>query len=269
MKNGRFRLVTTLLVAVAILAAADPAFSQLGVTLNQTAFHPGEVLQVTITTENEGPAFSADVYLGVRLPDGAAAFLTSLSPPNGTVMAVDVRPSLFPRRFADLFLPTGLESTVLDVGSFTIPEELPLGDYSLFAVLTGAGALVDDRVDPDDRFAITAQHFTVADLGTGLKTAAIEVSPSSPTVDDDIAIRLSGVWPDSCAPHSPQVRITGSEVRIDTAGVPPGVLCATVLTPWELVVPGGQLPVGSYRIVVIHSSQGQVLELGRKAFDVR
>lgn len=184
-------------------------------------------------------------------------------------MAVDTRPSLFPRRFADLLLPTGLESTVLDVGSFPIPEGLPRGEYSLFAVLTGAGALVDDQIDPDDRFAVVVQPFTVVDLGTGPTTATIEVSPSSPTVDDEISVRLSGVWPDSCVPHGAQVRITGSEVRIDTVGVPLGVFCATVLTPWELVVPVGQLPAGPHRVVVIHSSQGQFFELGRKTLDVR
>ena len=42
-----------------------------------------------------------------------------------------------------------------------------------------------------------------------------------------------------------------------------------VLSPWELRVAIGPLPAGTYHVVVINASQGQVRELGRQAFDVR
>jgi uncharacterized repeat protein (TIGR01451 family) len=269
MQNDRLRQVPILLVALAILAGATPTSAQLSMTLNQTAFHPGEILEVAITARNGGPAFSADVYVGALLPDGTAAFLTSLSPPIGVVTTLDANPGSFPPLLADVVVPGSLDMTIGDFLSFAFSEQQPRGEYSAFAALARAGRIDDGQIAPGDLVFAVVQPFTLVDAGTGLRTAEITVIPSSPTTSDAISVRLSGVWSDSCSPHSPQVRITGSEVRIDTAGVPPGVLCATVLTPWELVVPVGQLPVGSYRIVVIHSSQGQVLELGRKAFDVR
>jgi hypothetical protein len=42
-----------------------------------------------------------------------------------------------------------------------------------------------------------------------------------------------------------------------------------VVSPWELTVAVGRLPAGSYRVVVINSSQGQFRELGREAFEVQ
>lgn len=262
------RWSTTLLAALAALAAATPASAQVSVTLNQTAFRPGEIVQVTLGMENEGPAFSGDVYLGALLPDGTVAFLTSLSPPSGAIMTLDAKPGSFPKLFSDRLFPTGLDFTTVGAVSFPIADA-PRGESSVFVALTEVGALADDQIDPEDLLLLVVQPFTVVDIGTGLKTAEIEVSSSSPTVDDAISVRLSGVWPDSCVPRDPQVRITGSEVRIDTAGPPGGILCLTVLTPWELPVNVGPLPAGTYRLVVINSSPGQFMELGRRSFEVR
>lgn len=259
----------TTLLALATLAIATPASAQLSVTLNQTAFRHGEVLQVTIGMENEGPAFSGDVYVGALLSTGQLVFLTSLSPLNGEVMAGGARPALFPKLFSDRLFPASLDFTALGSLSLPIPEVQAPGEYSMFAALTEVGTLADDQIDAGDLITVAVQPFTIVDVGTGLKTAEIAIDPPSPTVDDAISVRLSGVWPDSCVPRDPQVRITGNEVRIDTAGPPAGILCLTVLTPWELPVDVGPLPAGTYRLIVINSSPGQFVELGRRSFEVR
>lgn len=269
MENDRLRQVSILLVALVILAGATPSSAQLSMTLNQTVFHPGEILEVAVAVRNGAQAFFADVYVGTIRPDGAAMFLTSLSPPVGVVMALDASPGSFPPLLADVVVPGGLDTTIPDFLSLAFSEQQPRGAYSVFAALARAGSIDDGQIDPSDLAAAVVQPFTLVDVGTGLRTAEIEVNPSFPTTSDVISIRLSGVWPDGCVPRGPRVRITGSEVRIDTVGVPPEALCATVLTPWELVVPVGQLPAGPHRVVVIHSSQGRFLELGRRAFDVR
>lgn len=238
-------------------------------TLNQTAFHPGEAVEVTVAVRNDGPAFSADAYVGTLLPDGTAVFLTSLSPPIGVGATPGGNPGSFPTLLTDVIVPEGLEATIPDFLSLPFSDRQPRGEYAVFVVLARGGSLQDGRIDPGDLVASAVQLFTFADLGTGLNTATIEVSPASPTISDTISVRLSGVWPDSCVPRDPLVRITGSEVRIDTVAAPPDAACLQVLSPWELTVAVGQRPAGTYRVVVIHSSPNEWLELGRAAFDVR
>lgn len=259
-------------MALAILttmeASATPGVPRVAMILNQTAFHQGEVVEATAAVENGGPAFSADVYVGALLPDGTAVFLTSLSPPTGVAMTLDANPASFPPLLAGVIVPQGV-ATILDFLSFPLSEQQARGEYNLFAALVRKGTLEDGRIDPADVVASVVRSFVFVDIGTGLNTAEIEVSPSSPTTSDTISVRLSGVWPDGCVPRDPRVQITGSEIRIDTVGAPPDAACLTVLSPWELTVVVGQLPAGTDRLVVINSSQGRFLELGRRVFDVR
>lgn len=264
MQRGWF---ITVLAVLASLAAATSAPAQLSLTVNQTVFHPGETLQLTIGLQNEGPALSGDIYAGIVVPDGSVAFLTSLSPPTGAVVSLDNLAGI-PKLFPNLFVAADLDPTTIGVASFALPAGLARGEYTVFAALTGVGALGDGRIDEGDLISLVVRPVTVVNVGTG-PTAEIEISPAAPTADDSIFVRLSGVWSDSCVPRDPQVRITGSEVRIDTAGPGAGFACLAVLTPWELPVGFGALPAGTYRIVVIHSSFGQFLELGRRSFEVR
>ena len=268
------RCVLVLLVPAAIgavsrgAAVAQSETGQLAITLNQTVFHPGEVVELTVEVDYSGPAFSADVYMGALLPGGLAAFLTSLSPPLGTLVSLAGDPRSFPPLLADFVIQEGSDTTVLASLSFPFANGLPRGTHDFFAVLTQAGTLQDGRIDAGDLIVTLTKSLTFADLGTGLKTAQIEVTPSSPTSSDAISVRLSGQWPDACQPMSPQLRITGTEIRIDTFGRPPTALCAAVLTPWGLTVPVSPLPAGVYRVVVINTSQGQFLELGRTELEI-
>lgn len=266
-----FLVCLLVVAAVAASAAAGVAAGapRLAIALNQTVFQPGETVEITVAAENPGASFSADLYAGALRPDGAAVFLASLSPLAGAVMPVGSAPASLPALLTDVVVPAAQKVPVLENLSFQVSEAHARGEYSVFAALTRPSALGDGRMDEGELIAGATQPFTVVDAGTGLHTAEIEIDPASPTTTGTVAIRLSGVWPDSCVPHDPRVRVTGSEVRVDTAGAPPGSLCATVLTPWQLTVVVGPLPAGSYRVVVVNVSHGRPLDLGRKAFEVR
>ena len=172
MEHRRFRLVTILPAALLVVAVAAPAASQLALTLNQTAFHAGEVVEVTLAVRNDGPAFSADVYVGARLPDGNAVFLTTLSPPSGIVMTPDADPGSVPPLRAGVIVPGGLDTTIPDLLSIPFSDQELRGAYGVFATLARAGALQDGRIDPGDLVASAVQPFTFVDTGTGLSTAA-------------------------------------------------------------------------------------------------
>jgi hypothetical protein len=85
----------------------------------------------------------------------------------------------------------------------------------------------------------------------GLGAAEIEIIPPHPTPQDIISIRLFSEWSNSCVPGSPRVAISGQEIRIDTFSF--GGICLMVITPWELTVAIGQLPAGTYRVLVINT----------------
>ncbi len=260
-------------VAVGVALGATPVSAQLTVIPNQTAFHPDEIVEITVEIDNSGAAFAADVYVGARLPGGSAVLLTDLAPLLGTLVSLDGDPRSFPPLLGGFEIPEGSDVTVLASLAFPFVQSFARGEYQFFAALARAGALQDGRIDPNDLVAVAVQPLTFVDIGTGLRTAqivvSIEVSPTFPTSSGAVSVRLSGQWPDSCLPRGPLVRITGSEVRIDTSGAGPGVACAQVVTGWELAVPVGRLPAGDYRVVVINSSQGQFVELGRTAFEIQ
>lgn len=107
-----------------------------------------------------------------------------------------------------------------------------------------------------------ASSFTISQQ----PTAQIAVDPVSPTINDDITIRLSGTWPDSCVPQNPQLSVNGNELRIDTTNS--SQACATVLTPWTLNVPAGKRAAGNYTVRVVHTANSVARELGTRAFTV-
>ncbi len=113
--------------------------------------------------------------------------------------------------------------------------------------------------------ALIAFGPTVAD-GNG--AAQIDVLPPEPTTEDNIVLMLSGTWPDSCVPSAPQVMRLGTLIYIATAQT--DEVCAPTLTPWQLEVPLGELPVGQYRLVMAHTDQtGDTDVVGQGVFTVR
>ncbi len=78
----------------------------------------------------------------------------------------------------------------------------------------------------------------------------VEITPAAPVPTDNISIKLSGVWGDSCVPREPVVTVLNNLIRIRT--VHPGGGCLTVLTPFTLQVNLGRLPVGVYNALATH-----------------
>jgi len=84
-----------------------------------------------------------------------------------------------------------------------------------------------------------------------LGEAEIEILPSGPTEADDVAVRISGTWPDSCVPMNPQLSISAASIRIDTANF--GEICLDAPTPWSETVSIGRLEAGDYEVIVANA----------------
>ena len=75
------------------------------------------------------------------------------------------------------------------------------------------------------------------------------IQPPQPTEADEISVIVGGVWADSCIPQYDYHSSYGNTIAIfAVADAPPGVACATVITPWEFATHIGRLPVGSYTV---------------------
>ena len=124
----------------------------------------GDALRVGIGARNPGPAFQADVYLGVLLPPAGttAVFITATSPPAGQPVPVSADPRTFPPLATGVTIPAGLEAPMrlLLAHGFTGTEQA--GAYELFVALLVPGALADGRIDPGDVIAVARQPFVFA-----------------------------------------------------------------------------------------------------------
>jgi hypothetical protein len=98
-------------------------------------------------------------------------------------------------------------------------------------------------------------------------TVVIELVPASPTSDDAITFKVSGVWRNGCIPGLAGVSVSGNDVRIETAN--PNIICTQAITPWSIAGSIGKLAIGDYQLTVMHSSPGApASEIARKAFSV-
>lgn len=78
------------------------------------------------------------------------------------------------------------------------------------------------------------------------------IQPPQPTEADEITIIVGGEWGYSCAPRYLAHSIIGEDtIEFEAvADAPPDYFCLTVITPWEFATYVGQLPVGSYTVVL-------------------
>jgi hypothetical protein len=137
--------------------AASPT-PTLTLSVNQSVFRSGNALHVGLTAQNPTPTFAADVYFGILLPDGVTAcFISSLSPLAGQCLPLTGSPKTFPSLAANIQIPQGLDVTLNDLMVFTFGGGEPPGTYSVFAVLTPAGAFADGSVAPGDIISISVQ----------------------------------------------------------------------------------------------------------------
>src|SRR5262249_46291843 len=114
----------------------------------------GDTLRVGIGARNPGPAFPADVYVGVLLPGGSTAvFLTGTSPLTAVTVPVSADPRAFPRLFTGVSVPAGLSAPMGQLFAHTFAGTETPGTYTLFAALVVPGAFADGRIDPGDVIA--------------------------------------------------------------------------------------------------------------------
>jgi hypothetical protein len=79
--------------------------------------------------------------------------------------------------------------------------------------------------------------------------ADAEIFPQNPTSSDVVAITLSGWWGSSCIPTGSAVSVTDNDIYFDVIwDYPPGIMCATVITPWQQTQSVGPLSLGTYTI---------------------
>ena len=142
------------------LPLPPPLSRELTLSLNQTAFRTGETLRVELDAQNPGPAFTADVYVGVLLPDGETVFfITRRSPLQSVVTRLDADPRTFPPLLASVQLPQGLDITLTDFLVYAFGGGELAGTYTAFAFFTPPGAFTDGRMDPDDLVEIDVRPF--------------------------------------------------------------------------------------------------------------
>jgi hypothetical protein len=118
-----------------------PAEAMVSLTVNQSAFQPGQTLQATITTQD---AAGLDLYVGAILPDGdQLLLLTTLSPVQGQVVRLSTtNPTVFPK------VAAGPRPT--QVFSYTFTGLETPGMYHLVTALVPPGAFQDGIIHGKD-----------------------------------------------------------------------------------------------------------------------
>ncbi len=205
---------------------------------------------------------SATAALNVTAP---AISLSSCSqsptPGTGCTMTATITPAL------DINTTLALSSSNTSIAtvpsSLTIPAGSQPGSFQVTGVAVGGPVTIAARLPTALGGGQATASVTVGSVTT---TAQIEIIPPNPTADDNISVRISGTWPNSCAPQNPQVSMIGNEISIATSN--PGGACLTVLTNWGHTVGLGQLATGDYTVTVTYTAPNVSLQLGRRNFTV-
>jgi hypothetical protein len=155
----------TRLIGAVLIAWAGAAWAQVAIvvvlTLNQSAFRPGETLRLGLRFDNPGPTVTADFYTGFLMPDGVTlVFFTNLTPLISTTTRLDADPRTFQPLLVNLQFPQGLHLTFADIAEYYFTGGEVPGSYAVFALLTPPGAFQDGRVDPSDLLSLAVQPFT-------------------------------------------------------------------------------------------------------------
>jgi hypothetical protein len=85
--------------------------------------------------------------------------------------------------------------------------------------------------------------------GGAIGNCDVEIVPEHPTSFDIVAITLGGEWGDTCIPNASAISVEGNDIYFDVIwDYPPDIICAYMITPWELTEFVGPLPCGTYTI---------------------
>jgi hypothetical protein len=147
--------------------ATGPAFppaASLGLSALQ--FKTGDTLHVDLTVSNPGPALVADIFFGLALPPAsgpalgcpaadAAAFLVNKLT-AAVLTCLSAPPQSFSPLVQSLTLPANLApTTIANFFNLVWAAVAPAGVYTLFIVVTPAGAFADGAVGLNDVAALT------------------------------------------------------------------------------------------------------------------
>jgi subtilisin family serine protease len=143
------------------LTALSPTLT-LGPTLspglNQTTFRTGQTLIVGLGVQNTGPAFTADLYFSVLLPDQLTVLF--FTPTNVVGSRLDADPRTFQPFAANVPLPEGVALIIDNFQLVTFTGGEPSGTYSFVAFLTPPGAFVNGLIDSGEILALGIQPFS-------------------------------------------------------------------------------------------------------------
>jgi len=134
-------------------------------SLNRVTFVPAQTLQVNISVANLGPAFDADFYVGVMLPDGETlVFATRLSPFASVVSGLAADTRTFQPLLTNVHISEGFIGEIVSDFQYTFSGVEPPGQYLVFAALVKRGAFLDGRMDPGDILVLAGKPFTYSEL---------------------------------------------------------------------------------------------------------
>src|SRR5262249_19867580 len=140
-------------------ATGDPLCGSLRLAagVNQPSFAPGDTLSATVVFDNPGLPGTADVYVGVLLPDqSVVTFADARSPVSGR--ADDLATFAAVRMGASLALPFSTTIPRFIVHRWSGAE--PRGQYTLFVLAVRAGAFADGQVTPDEIIGLASAPFS-------------------------------------------------------------------------------------------------------------
>jgi hypothetical protein len=137
--------------------------------VNQPSFAVGQTLVASVTVENAVASPStADLYLGLLLPDGSAVFFTStvITPASGYAFGHTLDLASYRPVLAGLSLAAPFTMTLQPFFAYQRQDADPAGGLALFALLTTAGALADGVLAPDELLASSLSPFTFPGVAT-------------------------------------------------------------------------------------------------------
>ena len=126
-------------------------------SVNQPTFSAGQTLVATVGALNPGVPGSADVYIGVLLPDGRIVFFV---PGGGTALGHVADLGSFRSIVAGLSLATPAAVTVPGFFSRPWTGAEPRGSYAFFFLVLAAGALSDGIVTTGEILALEVAPFS-------------------------------------------------------------------------------------------------------------
>jgi len=129
-----------------------------GASVNQSAFAVGQVLMTTASVNNPGSPGSADLYLGVLLPDSVTIVFST----GGSSLALGRLTDLgtFHPHATSVSLAMPFVTNMPNFFSYRWTGIEPRGSYVFFQLATRAGALTDGTVTSADILALTTAPFS-------------------------------------------------------------------------------------------------------------